>query len=64
LKLKGEKETELNKIKETTIETMWLNELKTLEKEYARYKNDRVVRAKGIGAKIKKKKIKKKKSKA
>jgi len=60
LKLKGEKEIELNKIKETTIEQMWLSELKTLEKEYARYKNDRVVRAKGIGAKIKKKKIKKK----
>ena len=34
LKLKGEKETELNKIKETTIEDMWLSELKTLEKEY------------------------------
>lgn len=62
LKLKGEKETELNKIKETTIEDMWLSELKTLEKEYARYKNDRIVRAKGIGAKIKKKKIKKKKT--
>ena len=62
LKLKGEKETELNKIKETTIEDMWLSELKTLEKEYARYKNDRIVRAKGIGAKIKKKKIKKKKA--
>tara|TARA_B100001173_G_scaffold291047_1_gene282156 strand:- start:69 stop:1499 length:1431 start_codon:yes stop_codon:yes gene_type:complete len=64
LKLKGEKEIELNKIKETTIEQMWLSELKTLEKEYARYKNDRIVRAKGIGAKIKKKKIKKKKKKA
>ncbi len=63
LKLKGEKEIELNKIKETTIEQMWLSELKTLEKEYARYKNDRIVRAKGIGAKIKKKKIKKKKIK-
>ena len=34
---------------------------KTLEKEYARYKNDRIVRSKGVGAKIKKKKIKKKK---
>ena len=49
-----------SKIKETNIEQMWLSELKTLEKEYARYKNDRIVRAKGIGAKIKKKKIKKK----
>jgi hypothetical protein len=63
LKLKGEKEADLTKIKETTIEQMWLGELKTLEKEYSRYKNDRVVRSKGIGAKIKKKK-KKKKTKA
>ena len=63
LKLKGEKEADLNKIKETTIEQMWLEELKTLEKEYSSYKNARVVRSKGIGAKIKKKK-KKKKTKA
>ena len=61
LKLKGEREKELEKIKSTTIEDMWLAELSALEKEYIRYKNDRVVRAKGIGAKIKKKKIKKKK---
>ena len=39
---------------------MWLGELKVLEKEYSRYKNDRIVRSKGIGAKIKNKKIKKK----
>ena len=61
LKLKGEKDAELEKIKVTTIEQMWLGELKILEKEYARYKNDRIVRSKGVGAKIKKKKIKKKK---
>ena len=63
LKLKGDREAELEKIKITTIEDMWLGELSVLEKEYTRYKNDRVVRAKGIGAKIKikKKKIKKKK---
>ena len=60
LKLKGEKDAELEKIKITTIEQMWLGELKVLEKEYVRYKNDRIVRAKGIGAKIKNKKIKKK----
>jgi len=63
LKLKGEKEADLTKIKETTIEQMWLRELKTLEKEYSSYKNARIVRSKGIGAKIKKKK-KKKKTKA
>ena len=56
LKLKGEKDAELEKIKVTTIEQMWLGELKILEKEYARYKNDRIVRSKGVGAKIKKKK--------
>ena len=39
---------------------MWLGELKILDKEYSRYKNDRIVRSKGIGAKIKKKKKKKK----
>jgi DNA topoisomerase-2 len=60
LKLKGEKDVILDIIKNTTIEDTWLNELSVLEKEYARYKNSRVVRAKGIGAKIKKKKIKKK----
>ena len=59
--MKGDREAELEKIKITTIEDMWLGELSVLEKEYTRYKNDRVVRAKGIGAKIKKKKIKKKK---
>ena len=62
LKLKAERESELEKIKITTIEDMWLEELSVLEKEYTRYKNDRVVRAKGIGAKIKKK-IKKKSKK-
>ena len=62
LKLKAERESELEKIKITTIEDMWLGELSVLEKEYTRYKNDRVVRAKGLGAKIKKK-IKKKNKK-
>ena len=61
LKLRGEKEADLEEIKNTTIEQMWLGELKILEKEYGRYKNDRLVRSKGIGAKIKKKKKKKKK---
>ena len=39
---------------------MWLAELTVLEIQYSKYKNDRIVRAKGIGAKIKKKKKKKK----
>jgi len=60
LKLKGEKESELDKIKGTSIEQMWLGELKILEKEYSSYRNARIVRSKGIGAKIKKKKKKKK----
>ena len=60
LKLRGEKEADLEEIKNTTIEQMWLGELKILEKEYGRYRNDRLVRSKGIGAKIKKKKKKKK----
>ena len=55
LKEKGEKEAELNKIKKTSIETMWLKDLDMLYKEYCKYKNDRIVRSKGIGAKIKKK---------
>ena len=58
LKIKGEKDAILATIKNTTIEDMWLSELSVLEKEYARYKNARIVRAKGIGAKIKKKKKK------
>ena len=58
---KGQKEEELEKIKKKTIEQMWLEELNVLEKQYSKYKNDRIVRAKGIGAKIKKKKKQKKK---
>ena len=58
---KGQKEDELEKIKKKTIEQMWLKELNVLEKQYSKYKNDRIVRAKGIGAKIKKKKKQKKK---
>ena len=61
LKQKGEKEGELEKIKVTTIEQMWLRELKELEKEYNKYQTDRIGRSKGAGAKIKikKKNIKK-----
>jgi len=63
LKEKGDKEAELNIVKETTIQKMWLRELRTLEKEYEQYKIDRVNRSKGLTTKKKKKK-KVKKSKA
>ena len=39
LKEKGDKEAELNKVKETSIQKMWLRELRTLEKEYEQYKD-------------------------
>ena len=58
LKEKGDKETELDKVKSTSIEKMWTKELDILYKEYCKYKNDRKVRA--IGLKSKKKKSKKK----
>ena len=63
LKEKGDKETQLNKVKGTTIQMMWLHELRVLEKEYEQYKIDRANRSKGITTKKKKKK-KVKKSKA
>ena len=62
LKEKGDKETELTTVKNTSVEKMWLNELNILSKEFCKYQNDRIVRNKGIGAKIKKKKKKKKKT--
>jgi len=58
LEEKGDKETELNKVKSTSIEKMWIKELDTLYKEYCKYKNDRKVRT--IGLTSKKKKGKKK----
>ena len=63
VKEKQDKNTELEKIKNMTIETMWLNELQDLEKEYIKYRNYRTIRQKGVGAKIKKKKTKKGKKK-
>ena len=59
LQEKGDKEEELDNIKKTTIEMMWFKELNVLYKDYCKYKNDRIVRSKGIGAKIKKKRKKK-----
>ena len=60
LKQKGDKESELEKVKETSIQKMWLRELKKLEKSYDDYKIDRFNRSKGIVTKKrKKKKVKK-----
>ena len=41
LKDKIKKETELDKIKNTTINEMWINELDNLNKNYIEYKNER-----------------------
>lgn len=60
---KQEKETTLESIKTTSIETMWLTELNDLTKAYKKYQNDRIVRTKGLKAKIKKKKTVKKTNK-
>ena len=45
---------ELEVLKNTTIEQMWLRELNELEKAIAKYRNDRKIRQFGLGAKIKK----------
>ena len=37
LKEKRDAENELNKLKKTTLETMWLSELETLQNEYKKY---------------------------
>ena len=58
------KAKELEVLKNTTVEQMWIKELNELEKALAKYRNDRKVRQFGLGAKIKKKSSKKgKKSK-
>jgi len=59
LKLKEEKENELEIIKKTTIEEMWIKELDNLTEIYKNYQIERLERATGIKSK-KKKKIKKK----
>ena len=62
LKEKGCKENELDKVKETSVQKMWLRELRKLEDEYEQYKVDRINRAMGLKDKKVKKKKKKKKS--
>ena len=63
LKDKGDKETDLNKVKETSVQKMWLRELRTLEKEYEQYKIDRINRSKGLTGKKKKNEKNKEKKK-
>lgn len=76
LKLRNERDSkmkELNTLKNTTVKTLWLNELKSLEEEYNKYIKDRKMREENIdesnyknssnskkNRKIKKKVIKKK----
>jgi hypothetical protein len=43
LKEHCEKQEELTRIKETTIEQMWLSELTILENEYNKYKQERAL---------------------
>ena len=57
---KDNKAKELEVLKNTTIEQIWLGELNELEKAIAKYRNDRKVRQFGLGAKIKKKTTSKK----
>ena len=63
LKEKTDAENELNKLKKTTLETMWLSELETLQNEYKKYKVTRENIQKGASTnnvkKVKKRVIKK-----
>ena len=54
-KERGNKEVELETIKATTINKMWLNELEKLSEEYAAYKEERTRLMNGDDAKPKKK---------
>ena len=63
LKEKTDAEKQLNKLKKTTLETMWLSELETLQNEYKKYKIIRENIQKGASTnnvkKVKKRVIKK-----
>ena len=54
LKYKGNKETELEQIKNTTINKMWISELSTLREQYVDYKEER---ARLMAGEDKKKKV-------
>ena len=62
MKEHGDKETELNIVKNTTIEEMWLKELQELKEEYAKYRkirNDEITGSDGKEKDEKKKIVKK-----
>ena len=61
MKEKETTETELDTLKKTTVEKMWLGELNTLEKEYAKYKTKREKIQIGEGTKAKSQAVTKKK---
>jgi hypothetical protein len=56
---RGNKEVELETIKSTSINKMWLNELDKLSQEYIAYKDERSRLMNGDDAKIKKKVVSK-----
>ena len=60
MKEKDTTETELDTLKKTTVEKMWLGELNTLEKEYTKYKTKREKIQIGEGTKTKSQAAKKK----
>jgi hypothetical protein len=61
MKEKETTETELDTLKKTTVEKMWVDELNTLEKEYTKYKTKREKIQLGEGTKTKSQAVAKKK---
>ena len=55
MKEKGEAEEELNVLKKTTLENMWLSELEILDNEYNTYQKKRALIQSGQGEKVTKK---------
>ncbi len=54
MKEKEEAEAELEVLRKTTLETMWLNELDVLSKEYDNYQKKRLLIQSGQGESVKK----------
>ena len=63
MKDKGNKEIELEIVKTTTINKMWLNELEVLKQQYIEYKEERTRLMNGDDSKSKKKLVTKTASK-
>ncbi len=57
LKERGAKETELETIKSTTINKMWLNELEVLKDQYVEYREERARLMNEGDSKLKKKAV-------